>query len=69
VLGRLADAVVLVVRAGETNRDQAMAARRRLAEDGIPLLGTILNDWNPDSLGYTANYSYYAKTAGAGKKS
>jgi polysaccharide biosynthesis transport protein len=68
VLGRLADAVVLVVRAGETNRDQAMAARRRLAEDGIPLLGTILNDWNPDSLGYTANYSYYAKTAGAGKK-
>jgi capsular exopolysaccharide synthesis family protein len=69
VLGRLADAVVLVVRAGETNRDQAMAARRRLAEDGIPLLGTILNDWNPDVLGYGANYSYYAKTAGAGKKS
>ncbi len=68
VLGRLADAVVLVVRAGETNRDLAMAARRRLAEDGIPLLGTILNDWNPNTLGYAANYSYYAKTTGASKK-
>jgi capsular exopolysaccharide synthesis family protein len=69
VLGRLADAVVLVVRAGETNRDVAIAARRRLAEDGIPLLGTILNDWNPDTLGYGAIYGYYGRTAGAGKKS
>lgn len=69
VLGRLADAVVLVVRAGETSRDVAIAARRRLAEDGIPLLGTILNDWNPDALGYGAIYGYYGRTAGAGKKS
>ncbi len=70
VLGRLADAVVLVVRAGETDRGMAIAARRRLAEDGIPLLGTILNDWNPDRSGYAASYySYYTQAASGGKQS
>ena len=57
LVGRLSDAVLLVTRAGSTTREAALAACQRLAEDGTPLLGVILNDWNPrNSLnGY---YSY-----------
>jgi capsular exopolysaccharide synthesis family protein len=58
VLGRLADAVLLVVRAGHTTRDAAMAARQRFEEDGTPVLGTILNDWNPKASG-GGYYGYY----------
>lgn len=58
VIGRLADAVVLVARAGHTTRDAALAARQRFADDGIPLLGVVLNHWDPKSApgGY---YGYY----------
>lgn len=43
-LGRLADWSILVLRAGRTTEDAAVAARQQMADDGIPLLGTILND-------------------------
>lgn len=43
-LGRLADWSILVLRAGRTTENAAMAARQQMADDGIPLLGTILND-------------------------
>ena len=46
VLGRATGAVVLVIRAGQTSRDTALAARQRLAEDGTPVIGTILNGWD-----------------------
>ncbi len=62
VLGRLADAVILVIRAAHTTRDAAQAARQRFAEDGTPILGTILNDWNPKraaGYGYYRYYRYY----------
>src|SRR5262249_4020956 len=60
VVGRQADAVVLVVRAGQTTRDAAMAARERLTEDGTRVIGTILNGWNVvQSYGY--NYYPYAQ--------
>ena len=49
VLGRLADAVILVTRAGQTTRDAAMAASQRFAEDRTRVLGTILNDWDQTS--------------------
>ena len=63
VLGRLADAVLLVIRAGHTTRDAAMAARQRFDEDGTPVLGTILNDWNPKTsgVGYYKYYRYYGR--------
>ncbi len=62
VLGRMVDRVILVVRAGKTTRDAAMAARQRFSEDGTQMLGTVLNDWNPKRspngyYGYQ-NYSY-----------
>jgi capsular exopolysaccharide synthesis family protein len=47
ILGRLSDGVVLVLRAGQTARDAALAARRRLEEDGTRIIGALLNDWNP----------------------
>jgi capsular exopolysaccharide synthesis family protein len=47
VAGQAADAVIMVVRAGQTTRDAAAAARQRLADDCTPVLGVVLNDWNP----------------------
>ena len=58
ILGRLADAVILVLRAGRTTRDAAQAARARLAEDGTTVLGAILNDWDPKRAG-ASRYGYY----------
>src|SRR5262249_11135212 len=59
VLARLADAVLLVFRAGQTTRKAAVAAKQRLVEDGTPLLGAVLNDWDPDTGGYGYYYKYY----------
>ena len=64
VVGRMADAVVLVTRSGHTTRDAAVAASERLTEDGTRVLGTILNDWNPKKspngyYGYSNGYGYY----------
>jgi capsular exopolysaccharide synthesis family protein len=59
VVGRQADAVVLVVRAGQTTRDAAMAARERLVEDGTRVIGTILNSWNAVR---SYGYNYYGGT-------
>lgn len=58
VVGRMADAVLLVTRAGVTTRDAAVAAHQRLSEDRIPVLGTVLNDWNPKK-SPTGYYGYY----------
>jgi len=43
-LARLTDWCILVLRAGQTTEEAAFAARQGLMTDGIPLLGTILND-------------------------
>jgi polysaccharide biosynthesis transport protein len=58
VLGRLADGVILVVRSGETMRDAAVAAKRRLTEDGARVLGTVLNQWDPREM---SEYGYHNK--------
>ena len=47
IVGRLADAVILIARAGHTTRDSAMAVASRFNEDRTHLLGSILNDWTP----------------------
>ena len=43
----VSDGVVMVLRSGITDRESAVAARTRLAEDGIRIFGIILNDWAP----------------------
>jgi len=70
LLGRMSDAVVLVVRAGRTSRDGASAARQRLTADHTRVLGVVLNDWNPESSSkgyYGYGYkNYSAKSAERG---
>jgi capsular exopolysaccharide synthesis family protein len=61
ILGRLADAAILVFRAGQTSRDTALAAKRRLTDDGIPVLGTILNAWDSKATGHYGYGYEYAK--------
>jgi succinoglycan biosynthesis transport protein ExoP len=61
ILSRAADSSVLVFRASSTTRDEAMAAMRCFEEDGTTILGTIMNDWNPNIAGYgnyRSPYSY-----------
>ncbi len=58
VLGRLADGVILVVRAGQTTTESARFAIQRFAEDGTRVLGTVLNSWDPRRYGY-GNYGSY----------
>ncbi len=61
VLGKHADAVILVIRSEQTTRDAAVHACRTFFEDGTHILGTILNDWNPAR---DARYGYYSKDYG-----
>ena len=58
VLGRLADGVILVVRAGQTTTESARSAIQRFAEDGTRVIGTVLNSWDPRTTG-TYGYGTY----------
>ena len=66
VLGRLADGVILVIRAGQTTTESAQVARQRFAEDGTRVLGFVLNKWDPaNSPSYAyGNYRNYRAHAG-----
>jgi Mrp family chromosome partitioning ATPase len=72
VAGRLADAVVLIARAGRTTRDSLLAVKDRFVEDRIRVLGTILNDWDTKRSGdgyyyraYSGHYAnYYLAASG-----
>jgi succinoglycan biosynthesis transport protein ExoP len=63
VLGRLSDGVILVFFARSTSRDAALSAVELFREDHTPVLGTILNHWNPKRNPahdhYDNNYYYY----------
>lgn len=58
LLGRIADGVILVVRAGVTHQANAVAAATHFRQDGIPVLGTILNDWDQNSSSQAYGYLY-----------
>ena len=60
VIARLADALILVLRSASTTRDAALLAKRRFDEDGLSVMGTILNGWNPNTPGYSYYRYYYA---------
>jgi polysaccharide biosynthesis transport protein len=62
ILGAMVDGVLLVVRAGQTDREQVRHAGRQLATVGANLLGAVMND--PDGEGerygrYAYQYEYY----------
>lgn len=56
VLARYADGVVLVVRAGATTMDSAANAQQIFDADGTPIVGTVLNDFDPT---HELNMHYY----------
>jgi succinoglycan biosynthesis transport protein ExoP len=70
ILGGLSDGVILVFRAGKTSRDVAAATLRRFHEDGIPVLGSVLNDWNPKDApyGYANAYASYRYSYGGASR-
>jgi capsular exopolysaccharide synthesis family protein len=53
VLAKHSDGAILVVRAGKTTREVGLAAYSRLEDDGVPVIGTILNAWDSK-----ADYAY-----------
>ena len=60
ILAGQSDGAILVFRAGKTTRDQAAAARDLFDHDGVRLVGTILNDFDPQREGSKNYYeSYY----------
>jgi Mrp family chromosome partitioning ATPase len=58
IVAKLVDGVILVIRAGKTDREVAVEAYQRICEDGLSLIGTVLNDWNP--AGTSKHYYYYS---------
>jgi capsular exopolysaccharide synthesis family protein len=73
MMSRYADGVILVFRARQTSREAAVAAAQRLQEDGSLILGSILNDWDPSTAGYSSYYNsdyyrQYSEEAGSKRK-
>jgi|SRR5579871_96373 len=58
IIAPLTDATILVVRSGKTDRESAGEAVRRMQEDGVFLLGTVLTDWST-SAAYRKRHYYY----------
>jgi capsular exopolysaccharide synthesis family protein len=63
LFSRLCDGAILVVRSGLAFRESVIALVQRFAHDGTPILGTVLNDWNPDTSGTYGPYGYDYKKA------
>jgi capsular exopolysaccharide synthesis family protein len=59
VLGRAAEGLVMVVRANKKSREELRMAYQKLVQDRIPVIGTILNDWNIESSQARAYNKYY----------
>jgi polysaccharide biosynthesis transport protein len=57
-LAASADGVIMVVRAGQTDRGAAELARQRVSSAGGRVLGAVLND--PDGLAGRFGTAYYA---------
>ena len=66
IIGRVADGVILVTRAGHTTRDAAIAVASRFGEDRTRLLGSILNDWTPAKPSDALHHGRYAHAASYG---
>ncbi len=64
ILAKLADAVVLVARADKTTRDALLVVKQRFADDGVWVMGTVLNGWQPRKA-HQAYYGYHEAAAKA----
>lgn len=59
VLAKQSDGAILIFRAGSTTREQAISARDLIDQVGVRLIGTILNDFDPNRMGQRNYYSSY----------
>jgi capsular exopolysaccharide synthesis family protein len=59
VLGRIADGVVMVVRAGQTQRGAVQESVQQLTNVGARIIGTVLNDPDAEVAKYAPYYQYY----------
>ncbi|MGP8246995.1 MAG: GumC family protein [Bryobacteraceae bacterium] len=55
-IGRMADGVVLVVRAERTPEQLLLAMAEKLEQDGTPVLGAVLNNWKPARASQASDY-------------
>jgi capsular exopolysaccharide synthesis family protein len=60
IASRSADGVILVIRANQTNRADALTAAQLLTDDGIRIIGSVLNDWGPKTAGYRYKYGHFS---------
>ena len=58
IIAPLTDAAILVLRSGVTARKSAVEAYRRMQEDGLFLLGTVLTGWAASN-SYLKKHYYY----------
>lgn len=66
LLARDADAVVLVCRAGQTAKEHVSMAADRFIDDGLPVVGVVLNDWDPkNDTAYGSAYYGFRRYAGS----
>jgi polysaccharide biosynthesis transport protein len=61
ILASHAHGVILVVRSGQTSREEATKARDIFDKDRIRLVGTILNDFDPNKIGVGDYYKSYQR--------
>ncbi len=61
LLAGVSDGAILILRANSTSIPQAEAARDLFERDGVQLIGTILNDFNPQREGVSDYYSSYER--------
>jgi polysaccharide biosynthesis transport protein len=59
IMARYAEYLLLVVRANYTEKKMAQGAVQRLLLDGIPVMGVILNRWNPAHSDIYGHHHYY----------
>jgi polysaccharide biosynthesis transport protein len=52
ILGQISDGVILVIRSGVSSRGTVSLTVRRFEDDGVAIVGTILNHWQPGRNGY-----------------
>ena len=60
LLAREVEGTILVFRAGVTSREDALSARSLLARDHMPVVGSILNDFDPSESGKAGYYDSYS---------
>jgi capsular exopolysaccharide synthesis family protein len=65
VLGHMVDAVLLILKFGQTRRELLRRSIEQLETVGAPFMGCVLNDIDASNGGYGYSYYYYYRYDGA----